>query len=52
MLYMKNKKKYFFKFFFMGIVCCIELVWNFFWDVLFYYLKDGKGYNSYLCLKE
>lgn len=36
----------------MGIVCCIELVWNFFWDVLFYYLKDGKGYNSYLYLKE
>lgn len=50
---MKNKKKYFSKSFFMGIVCCTELVWNLLWDVLFHYLKDGKGYNnSYLCLKE
>lgn len=52
MLYMNNKKKYFSKSFFMGIVCCTELVWNLLWDVLFHYLKDGKGYNSYLCLKE
>lgn len=52
MLYMKNKKDTSLSLFFMGIVCCTELVWNLLWDVLFHYLKDGKGYNSYLCLKE